>query len=181
MEHVSGYLHAAQDDKLILQPYKSFVEAYIDAAFTLHHDSKSHSGVIILVGGIIIFASSRKQKCVTKSPTKSELVPLTDNMDFIELFQEFVSFFLDEEPRTPIIYQDSTSVISLITKGGGITRTKHLRARMNLAKEMIAENKIRVLYKNTSNMIADGLSKILSGQAFKIFKNIILGTSFITD
>ncbi len=52
---------------------------------------------------------------------------------------------------------------------------------MNLAKEMIAENKIIVLYKNTSNMIADGLSKILTGQAFKIFKNIILETSFITD
>jgi hypothetical protein len=103
----------------------------IDAAFALHHDSKSHSGDIILVGGVIVYASSRKQKCVTKGPTESKLVALKDNMDFVELFQEFASFFLDEKPKTLIIYQDSTSMISLITKGGGITRTKHLRTRMN--------------------------------------------------
>jgi hypothetical protein len=59
--------------------------------------------------------------------------------------------------------------------------SQELRARMNLAKEMITENKIIIFNKNTSKMIADGLSKILTGDAFKIFKNIILGTSSIID
>ncbi len=41
------------------------VEAYIDAAFTAHDDSKSHSGVAVYVAGVFVYASSRKQKCIT--------------------------------------------------------------------------------------------------------------------
>ncbi len=35
----------------------------------------------------------------------------------------------------PIIYQDSTLVILLITKVGGVARSKCLRARMNLGRD----------------------------------------------
>jgi hypothetical protein len=65
------------------------VEAHMDAAFALHADSKSHTGVAIFIGGALIFAASRKQKCVMKSPTESKLVALTDNIGFVK----FLSFF----------------------------------------------------------------------------------------
>lgn len=42
--------------------------AYIDAAFALHPDAKSHTGVAVFLGEALLFAASRKQKCVTKSP-----------------------------------------------------------------------------------------------------------------
>jgi hypothetical protein len=32
------------------------------------------------IGGYMVYASSRKQKCMTKSPKKAELVGLTDNV-----------------------------------------------------------------------------------------------------
>jgi hypothetical protein len=52
-------------------------------------------------------------------------------------------------------------VISLVTIGGGITRTKHLRARMNLGKEMVDEKRIRIEYVKAERMKADGFSKPL--------------------
>jgi hypothetical protein len=62
----------------------------------------------------LVFAASQKQKCVTKSSTESELVALTDNLGFVELF-EFFSFTVNwEKKMPPLIYQDSTSVISLV-------------------------------------------------------------------
>jgi hypothetical protein len=39
-------------------------------------------GVVIRVGGYMVYASSRKQKCMTKSPTEAELVGLTDNIEY---------------------------------------------------------------------------------------------------
>jgi hypothetical protein len=42
---------------------------------------------------------------------ESELVALTDNVGFVELFEEFLSFLLNIKDRTPIVYQDRTSVI----------------------------------------------------------------------
>lgn len=54
-------------------------------------------------------------------------------------------------------------VISLVTKGGRIVRKKHLYARMNLCKEAVEENKIKVPYVHMSNMLADGLTRVLEG------------------
>jgi hypothetical protein len=56
------------------------VRAYIDAAYALHSDSRSHTGVIIFVGQTIAFVSSKKQKCMSKSPTEAELIGLSDNL-----------------------------------------------------------------------------------------------------
>ncbi len=95
--------------------------AYIDAAFAAHEDSKSHSGVVVFIAGILVYAASKKQQCVTKSPTESELVALSDYVGFVELFHEFVSFLISEQLSPPIIYQDSTLVITLVTQGGGAT------------------------------------------------------------
>jgi hypothetical protein len=44
----------------------------IDAAFTPHEDLKSHTGVVVFIGGAMVFGALRKQKCVTKSSTESE-------------------------------------------------------------------------------------------------------------
>jgi hypothetical protein len=66
------------------------IVAYMDAVYALHSDSKSHSGVIIYVGGTLCYISSRKQKCMSKSPKQAELIALMDNLGLVELFQEFV-------------------------------------------------------------------------------------------
>jgi hypothetical protein len=71
------------------------LEAYIDASFALHPDGKSHTGIVVLLGGVGVFYASRKQKCISKSPTEAELVALSDDVGFIELFHEFVTFVLN--------------------------------------------------------------------------------------
>jgi len=149
--------------------------AYVDAAFAPHPDAKSHTGIALFIGEALVFAASRKQKCVTKSPTESELVALTDNIGFVELFAEFLGFITNTDVTIPIIYQDSTSVISLVKEGGGLTRTKHLRVRMELCKEALKEKRIEVIYMPTGKMRADGLTKALDGKPFLDFVTTVLG------
>jgi hypothetical protein len=74
---------------------------------------------------------------VTKSLTESELVALSDYVGFIELFHEFITFLTSDQVSSPIIYQDSTSVITLVTQGGGVKRTRHLHNHMHLVKEAV--------------------------------------------
>jgi hypothetical protein len=51
LNRVLGYLKGTQDRVLLLRNQeKSEVRAYIDAAYALHNDSKSHSGVALYVG-----------------------------------------------------------------------------------------------------------------------------------
>jgi hypothetical protein len=153
---------------------KPVVRAYIDAAYALHSDSKSHTGVIIFVGHAIVYVSSKKQKCMSKSLTEVELIGLKDNLGLVELFKEFVDYVTGEETKTPIVYQDCKSVISLVTIGGGITRTKHLRARMNLGKEMVDEGRVKVVYVRAEDMKADGFSKPLDPSGHRRFVEMMV-------
>lgn len=98
------------------------VTAYVDASFAIHNDGKSHSGIVIFVGGVEVFCASRKQKCVSKSLIEAELVVLSDNLWFIELFHELISFITNSKIETPLIYQDNTAVISMVTS------TKHIQS-----------------------------------------------------
>jgi hypothetical protein len=110
---------------------------------------------------------------------ESELVALTDHIGFVEAFAEFFGFIVGEETKAPTIYQDSTSVISLVTKGGGIIRTKHLRVRINVCQEAVQEKRINVEYIHTSKMLADGLTKVLEGKEFTSFHNKLLGITMV--
>jgi hypothetical protein len=67
-----------------------------------------------------------------------------------------VEFLVGHEIVVPIVYQDCKAVISLVTIGGGVTRTKHLRARMNLGKEMVEEKRVKGEYVKAEEMKADG-------------------------
>jgi hypothetical protein len=64
----------------------------------------SSSSIVVFLSGAMVFGASRKQKCVTKLPTESELVTLTDYVSFVEAFVEFFGFIVGEEAKTPTIY-----------------------------------------------------------------------------
>jgi hypothetical protein len=86
-----------------------------------------------------------------------------------------MSFVLNCKVDVTIVYQDNTSVISLVTIKGSIARTKHLRARMCLVREAIDEKKLKIKHVLTADMIADGLTKSLEGNDFDLFAAIVLG------
>jgi hypothetical protein len=157
---------------------KPVVRAYIDAAYALHSDSKSHTaGVIIFIGQAIAYVSSKKQKCMSKSPMEAELIGLMDNLGLVELFKEFLDFVVGNETETPIVYQDCKSVVGLVTIGVGVTQTKHLRARMHLGKEMVDEERVKVEYVPAEEMKADGFSKPLDPSGHHKFVELINNTT----
>jgi hypothetical protein len=179
---VLGYLSGTQEATLILRATrKPVVTAYVDAAYAIHNDSKSHSGVIIYVGQTLAYVSLRKQKCMSKSPTEAELIALTDNVGLVELFKEFVEFLMMQNIETPIVYEDCNAVVSLITLAGGVTRTKHLRARMHLGKEMVDEKHLKVVYKKGDEMLADGFSKPYDPVKHKPFAIEFMGTQKLVN
>jgi hypothetical protein len=73
-----------------------------------------------------------------------------------------------------MIYQDSTSVITMVVEGGDATRTRHMRTCSHLVIEAVKENCVEIGYKNTKEMKADGLTKTLGGAEFISFRVEVL-------
>jgi hypothetical protein len=67
MRVLLGYLKSTQEKVLILRTSREgSITAYVDAAFAIHQDSKSHTGVIVYVGNTLVYVLSKKQKCMSK-------------------------------------------------------------------------------------------------------------------
>jgi hypothetical protein len=63
LEHVLGYVEAMQEQVMVLRAQTTQnIRAYVDAAFALHSDSKSHTGVMVYVGETLVYVSSKKAK-----------------------------------------------------------------------------------------------------------------------
>jgi hypothetical protein len=51
---------------------------FADASFGVHHDMRSNTGAAITLFKGVIWTKSSKQKIMTKSSTKAELVAISD-------------------------------------------------------------------------------------------------------
>ena len=179
LSRVFGYLQETKDQTLTLNCGDfNNIKVYIDAAFGIHADGKSHSGCAIYLGGACIWCSSRKQKIVTKDSTEAELVALQDMLLMVEQIQEFL-IQQGVELNLPVIFQDNTSTITLVTQGGGKSRNKHLRARQAWVKERHDKKEIKIVHTGTHNMIADALTKPIQGELFRKYVRQIMGTKKI--
>ena len=76
--------------------------AAIDAAYGVHVDGKSHSGLVVSLGGGPILVSSSKQKTVTKSSHEAELLSLSDSASHVLWSREFVLSLGYESPAAII-------------------------------------------------------------------------------
>jgi hypothetical protein len=61
LSRLLGYLQKMRGETLQLAPKGLLqVKAYVDASFAPHADSKSHTGIVVFIGGAMVFAASRK-------------------------------------------------------------------------------------------------------------------------
>ena len=71
------------------------------------------------------------------------------------------------------IYQDNLSTIILAQARGSFKRTKHLITKQAFVRERIKSGDIELKYKRTNQMVADFLTKPLSGPRLDSHLNAI--------
>ncbi len=165
------YLSKTRNKHLLLPSGKCLqVEAHIDASFAPdQRDRKSITGAVVFVGGAVVWSKSGKQTIITKSSFEAELIALSDMASmvlWISLFLRSLGFKAD----VPTIYQDNTSTMSVATNGlTNNSKTKHIDIRHLWIREVLADNQLRLVYKPTDEMLADGMTKPLIGEKFYAF------------
>ncbi|MGC8537318.1 MAG: Ty1/Copia family ribonuclease HI, partial [Rhizomicrobium sp.] len=121
------YCNGTRQDKLILSTEDLHViKWYVDSAFGVHPELKSHTGAVMTYGGGAAQSISRKQKLNTRSSTEAELVGADDAATMIlwtKLFMEAQGHTIEKN----ILYQDNKSTI-LLENNGKRSSSKRTRA-----------------------------------------------------
>ncbi len=171
------YRNGTRKDKLILSADNlHIVKWYVDAAFAVHPDFKSHTGAAMTYGKGAPITTSRKQKLNTRSSTEAELVGADDMATMIlwtKLFMEAQGY----EITRNILYQDNKSTILLEENGkrSSSKRTRALNIRYFFLTDQIEKGNLMVEYCPTKEMRGDYMSKPLQGALFQEHKRFLMG------
>lgn len=156
------------------------VNLYCDASFAIHNDAKSHTGILISLNDTSspIYSRSIKQKLVTRSSTEAELVSVDEGI-LIALRIKNILTELNID-NTLCLFQDNMSAITIAKEGSKMNsgNSRHMTIKINALKQLLDSNNVFIYYINTSNMLADILTKPLTGKLFYKFRRRLLNLQY---
>ena len=163
------YIRETRDRGIVLRPGKLGVQVrvYIDAAYGIHADGKSHTGSCVVIGDVgPVHCKSCKQRIVTKSSTEAELIALSDSANQALYTRNFL-MAQGYKCGPVIVYQDNLSCMALIDRGrSGAESTRHIDIRDFWLKERVLKGEAIIRHMGTMDMYANLLTKPLQGAQF---------------
>ena len=178
LTRVLSYLNKTKSEVMHLKRGgKVEPEVYIDASYGIHYDGSSRTGMCVMMGGVAVANWSTKQKLVTKSSTEAEVVALSDGLTSALWVRELL--MAQGHSVSPLkIFQDNMGVISIMKSGRSPKhKTRHLNIRHFFARDRMLRGHIVIEYKNTCAMLADLLTKPMTGAQFAKLSDITMGRS----
>jgi histone deacetylase 1/2 len=177
LTRVMRFLRGTINDPLTLEADNlSLIKWWIDAAYAVHPDMKSHTNGTMTLGKGSPYSACTNQKLKGKSSTEAELVSDSDIMPQV-LWARYL--FLQAQGYTvsdSIVYQDNQSAMLLEKNGRGSSskRTRHINIQYFFVADRIANGEVKVEYCPTGDMLADFFTKPLQGSTFRKFRNEIM-------
>ena len=150
---------------------------YVDCAFGVHDDYRSHTGGGLTMGKGFAISISRAHKLNTRSSTEGEIVAVDDCLSLIIWAREFM-IAQGYNVRRNIILQDNKSSVLLENNGKASSgkRTRHINIRYFGITDRVAKKEAEIKWIPREDMVADYLTKALQGAEFRRFRNIIMGS-----
>ena len=171
------FLYKTKDDVLELSiDNLSIIKWYVDAAFAVHGDMRSHTGAMMTLGKGAIQAISTKQKLNTRSSTEAEIVGGDDTLAQVMWTKKFVE--AQGYPITQnIMYRDNQSAMKIEENGRSSVgkRSRHLDIRFFFITDLINKKEVQIEYCPTDHLVGDYMTKPLVGSKFREFRAQVMG------
>ena len=182
LKRVFLYLKGTRDLTLTLGADSlTKIDTWVDAAYAVHEDMKSHTGGAVSMGCGAFMCKSIKQKLNTKSSTEAEVVGASDFLPstiWARMFMASQGFVFSENT----FHQDNMSAILLSRNGRSSSgqKTRHIDIRYFFMQDRFDSENMLLTHCPTAAMLADFFTKPLQGSLFKKFRDVILGYKHIS-
>ena len=157
--------------------HANMLEVFSDIAYGAGTNYRSIQGLVMFYGGCPIAWQSTQQPFVTHSTAEAELVSMCEGLQSGRATEAMLCAMLGESLQNNtlerVMYGDNAAAIGFAH--GATTsswRTRHLRIRANVLREAVDETsntpggKWKLLHLNGKELVSDGCTKPLCGQAF---------------
>ena len=175
VERLYSYLNGTRECGISINPRDMKLSASVDASKGIHRvDEKGHTGLVMMIGGSPMFWRSSKQKCIATSATHCEILALYDSLGYILSARNLlIELGYDQNGSTPV-QQDNSGAIEIYKQGWSYSnKSRHIRTKYFYVVEQIKEGMINITPTPTNKMVSDGLTKPITGKAFRESREII--------
>jgi hypothetical protein len=156
---------------------------WADSSFGDDPDTKrSSQGFVAKLCGAAVSWFAQGQKSTSLSTAEAELICLADSLKEILYMRDAMKFFGVEQESPTVIFEDNQAVVATAhNPGKNHGKLKHVAIRAHRVQEEVQLETIDVVYKETSLMLADILTKALGRQQFLLLCMAILGYAKLAD
>jgi len=175
LDRVFGYLKGTSNKGIIFDGGGELkLRVYADASFMLHEDLISRDASVGVLNGGVVWARTSKQKMRARSACEAELISASAASDDIMAAIRFLrgqGWCICKVP----LYQDNRAVLDIIAAGKPTSqRTKHFAMRHFILSDLVSSEDIELVWLNTKDMIADLLTKPLTGAQFVMLRDVLV-------
>ena len=173
-KHVLRYLIGTKNYGIIIKNEKSSdsfnLNCYVDADWGSNfEDKRSTTGYLFYLNDDLISWSTRKQQTVALSSTEAEYMAESEAVKEVIWLKTFINELLFEIKIPIQVNCDNQAAIKLAKNPIYHARTKHIDIRHHFIREKVNDGLINLNYIQTSENIADIMTKPLSGPKFNDF------------
>ena len=149
------------------------MEAYSDASFAAGCE-RSHSGAVLVWADSPVMWMTQRQTTVALSTAEAELNAALEGTTMLQSCAPIVAELsgIEEKGLPKVLYIDSVSACSIISVVAGSWRTRHLRIRAAGLRWLLHSGYLTVAHLKGEHMLADLLTKLMSGTVFTNLKQM---------
>ena len=134
---------------------------------------KSTSGYVFQMGGSSTTWISKRQSIVALSTTEAEYISLSQATQEATWLRRLLNDVGFEQTTPTILYEDNQGAIELSKNQRLNSRTKHIDIKYHYVRGAVEENKVKVNYCPSDDMVADILTKSLPKAKFEKFRTML--------
>jgi hypothetical protein len=173
VKQVLRYLKGTSDLGIVFGGRDSSPCVYTDSEYGGHPDRVPRCGFMVFAGGPIAWRGGMKQKSIARSSCEAEYVASSHAAAAARGVQNVLDDI--DGVRTPfIMYQDNQGSISMAHNLCD-SRTKHIEVHHHFVRDQVYAGNIKVKFCPTGEMLADILTKPLTGAKYSTFRGQLLG------
>jgi len=136
-------------------------------------DKRSTTGYCFTLAGAPISWASRRQRTTATSSTEAEYIAQCSAVKEAVYLRQFLSELQQPISVPTSIFADNMGAIALAKNPVQHSRSRHIDFQYHYTREKVEDGTVSISYVPTTQMIADGLTKPLSGTAFERFRSQI--------
>ncbi len=159
------------------------INAYCDADWGGDPvDARSTTGYVIQLNGCSVAWCSRKQPTTALSSAEAEYMAMSEAVKEILWLKQLLQEIMPQVPVEPaVLYCDNQAAIAISKNDVHHDRTKHINIRYHFIRETIVNKEIEVEWVQTSDQLADVLTKPVGRNRLTHLRERIMGSQKAMD